>query len=202
MKTVTDRFLTYARIDTQSDETSSTCPSTSKQFDLAKILVKELKDIGLEDIQMDDHGYIMATLDSNIDAEIPVIGFLAHMDTSPDMSGTDVNPQIRKNYDGEKIVLDPENNIILSPKDFPELLIYKGQDLITTDGKTLLGADDKAGIAEIITAMEYLILHPEIKHGKIRIGFTVDEEIGRGADKFNVEKFGAEIAYTLDGGRR
>jgi len=201
MKTVTERFLAYAKIDTQSDEMSSTCPSTDKQFDLAKILVKELKDIGLEDIEMDKHGYIMATIPSNIDADVPVIGFLAHMDTSPDMSGTNVNPQIIKNYSGEEIVLDADNDVVLSPKDFPELLIYKGQDLITTDGKTLLGADDKAGIAEIITAMEHLVLHPEIKHGKIRVGFTVDEEIGRGADKFNVKKFGADIAYTLDGGR-
>ncbi|MGD9327953.1 MAG: peptidase T, partial [Cyclobacteriaceae bacterium] len=201
MKTVTDRFLSYAKIDTQSDESSQSCPSSEKQWDLARKLVKELEEIGMEDITIDDHAYIMATLPSNIDKKVPVIGFISHMDTSPDMSGKNVNPQIIKNYDGGDIELNKELNMVLSPKDFPELLFYKGQDIITTDGTTLLGADDKAGIAEIMTAMDYLIRNPEIKHGKIRVGFTVDEEIGRGADKFDVKKFGADVAYTLDGGQ-
>ena len=201
MKTVTDRFLSYAKIDTQSDESSQSCPSSEKQWDLARKLVKELGEIGMEDITIDDHAYIMATLPSNIDKKVPVIGFISHMDTSPDMSGKNVNPQIIKNYDGGDIELNKELNMVLSPKDFPELLFYKGQDIITTDGTTLLGADDKAGIAEIMTAMDYLIRNPEIKHGKIRVGFTVDEEIGRGADKFDVKKFGADVAYTLDGGQ-
>ncbi|MFC2125935.1 peptidase T [Bacteroidota bacterium] len=200
MKTVIDRFVKYAVIDTQSDETSDTCPSTEKQMNLANLLVEELEGLGLEDIDLDENGYIMATLPSNIDKDVPVLGFVAHMDTSPDMSGTNVNPQIIKNYDGSDLILDKENNVILSPKDFPELLEYTGQDIITTDGTTLLGADDKAGIAEIMAAMQYLIDHTEIKHGKIRIGFTVDEEIGRGADKFDVKKFDAKYAYTLDGG--
>ncbi len=201
MKTVTDRFLSYAKIDTQSDESSQSCPSSEKQWDLARKLVEELKEIGLQEITIDDHAYIMATLPSNIEKKVPVIGFISHMDTSPDMSGKDVKPQIIKNYDGGDIELNKELNMVLSPKDFPELLFYKGQDIITTDGTTLLGADDKAGIAEIMTAMEYLINNPEIKHGKIRVGFTVDEEIGRGADKFDVKKFGADVAYTLDGGQ-
>jgi tripeptide aminopeptidase len=201
MKKVTDRFLAYVRIDTQSDENSSSTPSTEKQLDLAGLLVQELKDIGLEEVEIDEHGYIMATLPANSDKTIPVIGFIAHMDTSPDMSGENVNPRIIRNYDGKEIQLDTQCKVILSPADFPELLDYRGQDLITTDGTTLLGADDKAGIAEILTAMEYLQHHPEISHGKIRVAFTVDEEIGRGADKFDVEKFGAEYAYTLDGGR-
>jgi len=201
MKTVTDRFLSYVKIDTQSDESSQTCPSNEKQWDLARKLVDELNEIGLEEISIDDHAYIMATLPANINKKIPVIGFISHMDTSPDMSGSNVNPQIIKNYNGDDIELSKELNMVLSPKDFPELLLYKDQDIITTDGTTLLGADDKAGIAEIMTAMEYLIKNPHIKHGKIRIGFTVDEEIGRGADKFDVKKFGADVAYTLDGGR-
>jgi tripeptide aminopeptidase len=201
MKTVTERFLSYAKIDTQSDESSQSCPSSEKQWDLARKLVKELEEIGMEEITIDDHAYIMATLPSNIDKKVPVIGFISHMDTSPDMSGKNVNPQIIENYDGGDIELNKELNMVLSPKDFPELLFYKGQDIITTDGTTLLGADDKAGIAEIMTAMDYLIRNPEIKHGKIRVGFTVDEEIGRGADKFNVKKFGADVAYTLDGGQ-
>ena len=201
MKTVTDRFLSYAKIDTQSDESSQSCPSSEKQWDLARILVEELKDIGLEDVTIDDHAYIMATLPSNIEKRVPVIGFISHMDTSPDMSGKNVNPQIIRNYDGGDIELNKELKMVLSPEDFPELLLYKGQDIITTDGKTLLGADDKAGIAEIMTSMEYLIKNPQIKHGKIRVGFTVDEEIGRGADKFDVKKFGADVAYTLDGGQ-
>ena len=201
MRTVTDRFLTYAKIDTQSDETSKTCPSTEKQWDLAKLLVKELNDLGLHDVEIDEHAYIMATLPANTQKEIPVIGFIAHMDTSPDMSGAQVHPQVIKNYDGKDILLNKSLNMFLSPVDFPELLFYQGQDIITTDGTTLLGADDKAGIAEIMAAMEYLINNPGIKHGKIRVGFTVDEEIGRGADKFDVKKFGADVAYTLDGGR-
>ena len=201
MKTVTDRFLSYVKIDTQSDESSQSCPSSEKQWDLARKLVKELEEIGMEDITIDDHAYIMATLPSNIDKKVPVIGFISHMDTSPDMSGKNVNPRIIKNYDGGDIELNKDLNMVLSPKDFPELLFYKGQDIITTDGTTLLGADDKAGIAEIMTAMDYLIRNPEIKHGKIRVGFTVDEEIGRGADKFDVKKFGADVAYTLDGGQ-
>lgn len=201
MKTVTDRFLSYAKIDTQSDESSQSCPSTEKQWDLARKLVDELKEIGLEEVSIDEHAYIMATLPANIDKKVPVIGFISHMDTSPDMSGSNVSPKIIKDYNGEDIELNKELKMVLSPKDFPELLLYKGQDIITTDGTTLLGADDKAGIAEIITAMEYLIKNPQIKHGKIRIGFTVDEEIGRGADKFDVKKFGADVAYTLDGGQ-
>jgi tripeptide aminopeptidase len=201
MKTVTDRFLSYVKIDTQSDESSQTCPSTEKQWDLARKLVDELKEMGLEEISIDDHAYIMATLPANINKKVPVIGFISHMDTSPDMSGSNVNPQIVKNYKGDDIKLNKELHMVLSPKDFPELLLYKDQDIITTDGTTLLGADDKAGIAEIMTAMEYLKKNPTIKHGKIRIGFTVDEEIGRGADKFDVKKFGADVAYTLDGGR-
>ena len=201
MKSVVDRFLTYAKIDTQSDEASKTTPSSKKQFDLANILVAELKEIGLEEVEMDDFGYIMATLPSNTKNNVPVIGFISHMDTSPDMSGNNVNPQIVKNFDGNEITLNEKDQVILSPKDFPDLRLYVGQDLITTDGTTLLGADDKAGIAEILTAMEYLLNHQEIKHGKIRIAFTVDEEIGRGADKFNINKFGADFAYTLDGGR-
>jgi len=201
MKTVTDRFISYARIDTQSDESSETTPSTRKQFDLAHLLIKELKTLGMEEVNLDENGYIMATLPANTDKKVPVIGFIAHMDTSPDMSGENVNPRIIRNYDGGEIVLHKEENVILSPNDFPDLLLYKGQDLITTDGTTLLGADDKAGIAEIMTALEYLKDHPEIKHGKIRVAFTVDEEIGKGADQFDVKKFGAEYAYTLDGGR-
>ena len=201
MKTVVERFISYAIIDTQSNESSPSCPSTDKQWNLANQLVEELKALGLSDISIDDHAYIMATLPANSNKNIPVIGFLAHMDTSPDMSGEGVKPQILKSYDGGDIVLNKKDNIILSPADFPELLRYTGQDIITTDGTTLLGADDKAGIAEIMTAVEYLVNHPEIEHGKIRIGFTVDEEIGRGADKFDVKKFGADFAYTLDGGQ-
>jgi tripeptide aminopeptidase len=201
MKTVTDRFLSYAKIDTQSEEASTRCPSTKKQWNLAKMLVSELKEIGLKDVEIDDHAYIMATLPANTDKNIPVVGFISHMDTSPDMSGANVDPQLVENYNGKDIILNKDLNMVLSPEDFPELMLYVGQDIITTDGKTLLGADDKAGIAEIITAMEYLIKNPQIIHGPIRVGFTVDEEIGRGADKFDVKKFGADVAYTLDGGR-
>ncbi|WP_349664003.1 peptidase T [Cellulophaga lytica] len=199
MQDILDRFLGYVKIDTQSDASSNTTPSTAKQWDLANKLVAELKDIGLEDVTIDDNAYIMATLPSNMDKEVPTIGFIAHFDTTPDFSGTNVNPQIIRNYDGKDIVLNAEENIILSPDYFEDLLQYKGQTLVTTDGTTLLGADDKAGITEIVTAMEFLIAHPEIKHGKIRIGFTPDEEIGRGAHKFDVDKFGAEWAYTMDG---
>lgn len=199
MQHLIDRFLKYVKIDTQSDPNSKTTPSTEKQWIFAEELVEELEEIGLEQVTIDDNAYIMATLPGNIDEDVPVIGFISHFDTSPDFSGTDVNPQIIENYDGKDIVLNALNNIILSPDYFEDLLHYKGQTLITTDGTTLLGADDKAGITEIVTAMEYLIDHPEIKHGKIRIGFTPDEEIGRGAHFFDVDKFGAEWAYTLDG---
>ncbi|WP_299429735.1 peptidase T [uncultured Maribacter sp.] len=199
MQHLINRFLSYVKIDTQSNPESKTTPSTEKQWNLALELVNELKSIGLEDVTIDNHAYIMATLPSNIDKEVPTIGFIAHFDTTPDFSGTNVKPQIIKNYDGKDIVLNVDKNIILSPDYFEDLLLYKGQTLITTDGTTLLGADDKAGIAEIVTAMEYLIKHPEIKHGKIRIAFTPDEEIGRGAHKFDVEKFGAKWAYTMDG---
>ncbi len=201
MKTVAERFLKYTKIDTQSDPKSDSCPSTEKQFNLARMLVNELKELGIEDANIDKNGYVMATLPSNLEKEdIPIIGFIAHMDTSPDMSGTDVNPQIVKNYDGQDILLNRDNNIVLSPKDFPELKSYIGKDIITTDGTTLLGADNKAGIAEIITAIEYLVNNPNIKHGTVKVGFTPDEEIGRGADKFDVKKFGADFAYTIDGG--
>ncbi|GIM51747.1 peptidase T [Capnocytophaga cynodegmi] len=199
MQKLVERFITYIKTDTQSDPESQTTPSTDKQWNLARLLVEELKSIGLEDVTIDENSYVMATLPSNVDYEVPTIGFIAHFDTSPDFSGENVNPQFVENYDGGDIVLNKEKNIILSPSYFEDLLLYKGQTIITTDGTTLLGADDKAGIAEIVTAMEYLIQHPEIKHGKIRVGFTPDEEIGRGAHKFDVEKFGADWAYTMDG---
>lgn len=194
-----DRFFSYVTVDTESDPESNTTPSTEKQWNLANALVDELKRIGLQDVTIDENAYIMATLPSNIDHEVPVIGFVSHFDTTPDFTGANVNPQIVENYDGKDIVLNAEENIVLSPDDFDDLLLYKGQTIITTDATTLLGADDKAGIAEIVSAMEYLVNHPEIKHGKIRVGFTPDEEIGRGAHKFDVEKFGAEWAYTMDG---
>lgn len=200
MTSISERFLKYCRIDTQSDESSTTYPSTEKQFDLARLLAEELLALGLKDAHVDENCYVMATLPANQVHTKPVIGFIAHMDTSPDLSGTDVNPQVWKNYDGGEIVLNKEKNIILSPKVFPELSRYAGQTLITTDGNTLLGADDKAGVATIMSAMEYLVNHPEIKHGTIKIGFTPDEEIGRGVDRFDVAKFGADFAYTLDGG--
>ncbi|WP_433836494.1 peptidase T [Flavobacterium anhuiense] len=199
MQHIIDRFISYVTIDTESDPNSQTTPSTQKQWNLANKLVDELKAIGLEDVTIDDKAYIMATLPSNVDHEVPTIGFVSHFDTSPDFSGANVKPQIVENYDGKDIVLNAEKNIILSPNYFKDLLLYKGQTIITTDGTTLLGADDKAGITEIVSAMEYLIQHPEIKHGKIRIGFTPDEEIGRGAHHFDVEKFGAQWAYTMDG---
>ena len=199
MQHIIDRFISYVTIDTESDPNSQTTPSTEKQWNLANKLVEELKTIGLEDVTIDDKAYIMATLPGNVEHEVPTIGFVSHFDTSPDFSGANVKPQIVPNYDGKDIILNAEKNIILSPNYFKDLLQYKGQTLITTDGTTLLGADDKAGITEIVSAMEYLIQHPEIKHGKIRIGFTPDEEIGRGAHHFDVEKFGAQWAYTMDG---
>ncbi|WP_158962554.1 peptidase T [Myroides fluvii] len=199
MQHIIDRFISYVTVDTESDPSSQTCPSTEKQWDLANKLVEELKQIGLEDVTIDENAYVMATLPSNVEHEVPTIGFIAHFDTSPDFSGANVKPQIVPNYDGGDIVLNKELNIILSPSYFKDLVQYKGQTLITTDGTTLLGADDKAGITEIVSAMEYLVQHPEIKHGKIRVGFTPDEEIGRGAHLFDVKKFGAEWAYTMDG---
>lgn len=195
-----DRFFRYIKIDTQSDpENEDVFPSTEKQWVLAKMLEKELIEMGMSDVSLDENCYIMATLPANVDTSIPVIGFIAHIDTSPDFSGTNVNPQIHENYNGGDIVLNAAENIILSPKDFEDLLLYKGQTLITTDGTTLLGADDKAGVTEIMAAMEYLLKHPEIKHGTIKIGFTPDEEVGKGAHMFDVAKFGAEWAYTMDG---
>jgi len=196
---IINRFISYITIDTTSDPESLTTPSTQKQWDLANKLFEELSIIGMSDVTIDENAYVMATLQSNVNHEVPTIGFISHFDTSPDYSGTNVNPQIIENYDGKDIVLNEAENIILSPDYFEDLLLYKGQTLITTDGSTLLGADDKAGICEIISAMEYLINNPEIKHGKIRVGFTPDEEIGRGAHKFDVEKFGADWAYTMDG---
>jgi tripeptide aminopeptidase len=197
---ILERFLRYVKTDTQSDPDSNSFPSTDKQFQLAKMLVDELEDAGLTDISLDKNGYVIATLPSNVETKVPVIGFLSHMDTSPDMSGTNVNPQVVNNYNGEDILLNKSAGLTLKTDDFPEIKQYKGQTLITTDGTTLLGADDKAGIAEIVTAMEYLVLHPDIKHGTVKVGFTPDEEVGRGVDFFDVKKFGAEYAYTMDGG--
>ena len=197
---VVDRFLKYVKIDTQSDSSSKTTPSTMKQLDLARLLVKELQELGVTQVELDENGYVMAWLPSNIDRQVPAIGFVAHMDTAPEMSGANVNPQIIENYDGKDILLDPTRNVILSPSDFPELEQYIGQTLITTDGTTLLGADDKAGVAEIMSAVQYLMAHPEFPHGQICIGFTPDEEIGEGADHFDAKKFGADLAYTVDGG--
>lgn len=198
--TVTDRFLDYVKFDTQSDELTNMTPSTPGQMEFAKYLKGELEKMNLEDITLDDNGYLMATLPANTDKALPVIGFIAHLDTAPDMSGRHVNPRIVHNYAGGDIVLNEEKSIVLSPVEFPELNNYLGQDLIVTDGTTLLGADDKAGIAEIVSAVAYLQAHPEIKHGKIRIAFNPDEEIGKGAHKFDVEHFGADFAYTMDGG--
>ena len=198
--TVTERFLAFVRFDTQSDELTNMTPSTPGQMEFAKYLKTVVEGMGLEEISLDENGYLFATLPANTEGDIPVIGFIAHMDTSPDMSGKNVKPRIVKDYNGLDIVLNEEQKIILSPEEFPELLNYLGQDLIVTDGTTLLGADDKAGIAEILTAVAYLQAHPEIKHGKIRIGFNPDEEIGLGAHKFDVERFGCEFAYTMDGG--
>lgn len=197
---VTDRFLGYVKFDTQSDELTNLTPSTPGQMIFAQALEKELQSLGLKDITLDDNGYLMATLPGNTDKKVPTVGFIAHLDTSPDMSGRHVNPRIVENYDGGDITLDADGGVVLSPESFPELKDYVGQSLIVTDGKTLLGADDKAGVAEIITAVEYLIQHPEIKHGDIRIGFNPDEEIGLGAHKFDVKLFNADFAYTMDGG--
>lgn len=195
-----ERFLKYVSFDTQSNEEGEGCPSTDKQMVFARYLENELKAIGLEDVSLDEHGYLYATLPANTEHDVPTIGFIAHIDTSPDCSGKDVKPRIVEQYDGGDIVLCAEERIVTSPKQFPELSDYVGEDLIVTDGHTLLGADDKAGIAEIVQAMVYLREHPEIKHGKIRVGFNPDEEIGMGAHLFDVEKFGCEWAYTMDGG--
>jgi len=199
-KNLLNRFLEYVKIDTQSDENSKNCPSTSKQINLAKRLEQELISLGLSNVRLNENCYLTANLPSNSKNDVPTVGFISHIDTSPDMSGKDVKPRIIENYNGEDIVLNKENNVILSFKEFPKLKKYIGQTLITTDGKTLLGADDKAGIAEIMTALEYLIDHPDIKHGQLRVGFTPDEEIGRGADLFDVKEFDADYAFTIDGG--
>lgn len=198
--TIVERFLKYVSFDTQSAEDSETTPSTEKQWALARFLKEELEGIGLTEVEIDEHAYVYATLPANTDKPLPTVGFIAHMDTSPDCSGKDVKPRIVKDYDGGDIVLDEAAGIVTSPKKFPELLDHVGEDIIVTDGHTLLGADDKAGIAEIVQAMVYLIAHPEIKHGRIRVGFNPDEEIGLGAHRFNVEKFGCDFAYTMDGG--
>lgn len=200
MNNIQERFFKYVKIHTTSDEKSTVTPSTERQFDLARVLVEDLKAIGIKDVFVDELGYVYGTVPSNMDKKVPTIGLIAHMDTAPDMTGENVNPQVVKNYDGGDIVLNKELNIVLSPSKSPELKKYVGKTLITTDGTTLLGADDKAGVTEIVTAIEYLMNHPEIKHGDIKIGFTPDEEIGRGADHFNVEQFGADFAYTIDGG--
>ena len=196
---IIDRFIKYVTIDTESDPNNPEFPSTENQWNLAKVLEKELNQIGMQEVELDKNCYIMATLPSNLNYKVPTIGFVAHIDTSPDFTGANVKPQIIENYNGKDITLNKEKNIILSPDYFEDLLQYKGQTIITTDGTTLLGADDKGGVTEIVTAMEYLINHPEIKHGKIRICFTPDEEVGKGAHLFDVEKFGAKWAYTMDG---
>jgi len=197
---IKSRFLKYVSLDTQSDESSETCPSTAKQLVMLRMLHEELKAFGLADASIDENGYVMATLPANNGKTGPTIGFVAHVDTSPDMPGNNIKPQIIENYDGSDVLLNKELNLTLSPKEFPEMKQYAGQTLIVTDGTTLLGADDKAGVTEIMTAIEYLVKHPEIKHGPIKIGFTPDEEIGRGVDHFDVKKFGADWAYTMDGG--
>ena len=200
MEKLIERFFRYVKENTQSDPNTGLTPSTPGQYVFSEKLAEELKELGLQDVELDDNGYLMATVPSNIDKDVPVVGFIAHVDTSPDFSGKHVKPRIVENYDGSDIVLNEEEGVVLGVKEFPELKKYKGQDLIVTDGKTLLGADDKAGVAEIVTAMEILLNDPELKHGNIRVCFTPDEEIGEGADNFNVEKFGADFAYTLDGG--
>lgn len=197
---IIERFTSYVKVDTQSNEENSTCPTTPGQLILCNQLVEELKAIGLEDVTIDDNGYVMATLPPNTSKQVPTIGFLAHVDTATDFTGKNVNPKIVENYDGNNIILNKELGVILSPKEFPSLSNYMGHTLITTDGTTLLGADDKSGIAEIMTAMAYLVQHPEIKHGKVRVAFTPDEEIGRGPHKFDVNRFNAQYAYTVDGG--
>ncbi|WHY60008.1 MULTISPECIES: peptidase T [Bacillaceae] len=199
-KDLIERFTRYVKVDTQSKEGTEQTPSTPGQLVLANMLAEELKEIGMSNVTIDQHGYVMATLPSNISKDVPAIGFLAHLDTSSDYTGKNVNPQLVENYDGTDIILNKESNIVLSVRDFPEMPCYKGHTLISTDGTTLLGADDKAGIAEIMTAMEYLIKHPEIKHGMVRVAFTPDEEISKGADTFDVDAFGAQFAYTMDGG--
>lgn len=195
-----ERFLKYVSIHTTSDENTGLVPSTPQQMEFAKILAEELKDMGMQDVSLDNKGYLMATLPSNIDKDVPTVGFISHLDTSPDMSGKNVKPRIVENYDGNDIILNEKENIVLSPKQFPELTMYRGQSLVVTNGLTLLGADDKAGIAEIMTAMDYFIKNPDVKHGKVRIAFNPDEEIGLGAHHFDVEKFGCQFAYTMDGG--
>jgi tripeptide aminopeptidase len=197
---IINRFTSYVRIDTQSNDSSEACPTTEGQLTLGRMLVEELKKMGMQEVTIDDNGYVMATLPANTDKVVPTIGFLAHIDTATDLTGAGVNPQIIEEYDGKDIVLNEAGNIVLSPRDFPELAGYVGQTLITTDGTTLLGADDKAGITETMTAMAYLIQHPEIKHGKLRVAFTPDEEIGRGPHRFDVAAFNAQYAYTMDGG--
>ncbi len=199
MEKILDRFLRYVSIDTQSDENSESQPSTAKQLDLLKLLCKELNEMGVE-ATLDEYGYVMGSIPSNIDKKVPAIGFISHVDTSPDASGKDVKPQIIKDYDGKDIELKGVPGLSLKPSEFPELLNHKGETIITTDGTTLLGADDKAGVAEIMNAVQYIVEHPEFKHGDIKIGFTPDEEIGRGVVKFDVKRFGAEYAYTMDGG--
>lgn len=199
-KKLVDRFITYVKIFSTSDPESETTPSTPQQWDMAKYLYNELQTLGLEDVSMDEHGYVFGFIPSNIEEKVPQVGFIAHYDSTPDFNGVDVKPQIWENYDGEDLLLNKETGFVLSPKKFTDLKKYIGQTIITTDGTTLLSADDKAGIAEIVTAAEYLLAHPELKHGRISVGFNPDEEIGRGAHKFDVEKFGAEWAYTMDGG--
>ena len=199
MEKILDRFLRYVAIDTQSDENSESQPSAAKELDLLKLLCKELNDMGVE-ATLDEYGYVMGTLPSNIDKKVPAIGFIAHVDTSPDASGANVKPQIIENYDGSDIALKGVPGLYLKPSEFPELLAHKSETIITTDGTTLLGADDKAGVAEIMNAVQYMVEHPEFKHGDIKIGFTPDEEIGRGVVKFDVKRFGADYAYTMDGG--
>ena len=201
MKTkILNRFLSYVAIDTQSDDTSTTFPSTKKQFDMLNLLHDQLKAFGLADVSIDSNGYVMGTLPSNTTKKVPVIGFVAHVDTAPDMSGANIKPRLIENYDGKDILLNKALNLVMSPVEFPELEEYIGQTLIVTDGTTLLGADDKAGVTEIMSAIEYLVKHPEIEHGTLKVGFTPDEEVGRGVDFFDVKKFGAEFAYTMDGG--
>ena len=197
---IVDRFLKYVSFHTTSDEETNMTPSTPGQMEFARYLADELKSIGMQEVSLDSNGYIMATLPANVPDAIPTIGFIAHMDTAPDASGKNIHPRIVKAYDGKDIVLNEAEHIVLETAKYPEILRYQGQDIIVTNGKTLLGADDKAGIAEIVTAMEYLIQHPEIQHGKVRVGFTPDEEIGQGADHFDVKAFGCDFAYTMDGG--
>lgn len=198
--TILERFLKYAAIHSTSDDSTGVVPSTPQQMEFAKIMAEELKAIGMQEVELDSNGYLMATLPANTDKKLPTVGFIAHLDTSPDFSGENVQPRIVDNYLGDDILLNKKENIVLSPKQFPELLLYKGQSLIVTNGLTLLGADDKAGIAAIMEAMEFFIKNPEVKHGKIRVAFNPDEEIGLGAHNFDVEKFGCDFAYTIDGG--